>query len=127
MQNDRLLLLSSLILGFFLLGASLTRASDDTANFKPFSEPEAAGVLAGGKEQADKSGYGKSQAGIGTRVEKTLKEKEQLTDVQAIEDGNGTVSLIGSVKDEKQKKRAEEVAASIEGVNAVDNRLMVQN
>lgn len=126
MQNDRLILLSTLILGFFMFGAALSQASDDGANFKPFSEPEASGVVAN-NEHAAKSDYGKKQAGVGTKVEKTLKEKEKLTDIQAIEGGNGTISLIGSVKDEKQKQRAEEVASKIEGVNEVDNRLMVQN
>lgn len=129
MTNDRLISISALIFGVFMFGASISFASDDDANFKPFSEPETAGIVAGNdnKDRGANPDYGKSEADVGSKVERTLKEKEQLADVQAIETGDGIVSLIGSVEDEEQKQKAEKTASDIEGVNEVDNRLMVQN
>jgi osmotically-inducible protein OsmY len=73
-----------------------------------------------------KVGQGANDAWIWTKTRTALATADNLEDGNiSIDVENGVITLRGSVPDQNQKARAEQVARGIEGVTSVNNNLQV--
>ncbi|MBD3649513.1 MAG: hypothetical protein HUJ31_19130, partial [Pseudomonadales bacterium] len=89
MNNERLILLTTLVLGFLVLNSNLAYAGvavversvnesvDEGANFQQFHEPETAGFV--GDVLASNS---TEMAALGTKVERELKTRGEIENVE---------------------------------------------
>jgi osmotically-inducible protein OsmY len=79
-------------------------------------------------EQSAKAGVAMDDTGITTKVKAAILAESGLKTLQiSVETINGVVTLTGSVDKESQSDTAKSLAAAVEGVSAVDNRLVARS
>jgi osmotically-inducible protein OsmY len=75
-----------------------------------------------------KTGQYVDDTAVTTKVKSKLATDETVSALDVhVETVKGTVRLSGFVKNPDHKRRAEQLAWSVEGVHSVDNGLVVQN
>jgi osmotically-inducible protein OsmY len=84
-------------------------------------------VKKSGAQAADSMKSGAMDATITTKVNAALAADDKLSAIKIdVDTSNGRVTLNGSAPDPVSRERATSLAAAVEGVTSVDNRLAVK-
>ena len=96
--------------------------------FATFAAAAVLGILVGCAGAGTKTGVAVDDAAITTKVKSQMATDKEVsaTSVSVNTDNGGVVTLTGIVKSEAEKRRAGEIARSVNGVKSVNNQLVVK-